>query len=103
MDTEGNEVLPPFPPSPRGRGPPQALADRRGALLYWDAVSRFAWDVGDDSLLETANGLKKSYEDAREELSKVEEPPPQKACSRFTQGPAARLAHLRTPRQRMLV
>jgi hypothetical protein len=78
VDTEGSEVLPPFPPSPDGVDRLKHLPTVEAAILYWEAVSRYAWDVGDDSLLETANALKKSYEDARTELIKVEEPPPRK-------------------------
>ncbi len=80
MDTEGNEVLPPFPPSPDGVDRLKHLPTIEAAILYWDAVSRYAWDAGDDSLLETANGLKKSYEDARTELSKNDGPPQRKAA-----------------------
>jgi hypothetical protein len=82
VDTDGNEVLPPFPPSPDGVDRLQHLPTVEAAIVYWEAVSRYAWDVGDDSLLETANGLKKSYEDARTELSKVEQPQPRKPARR---------------------
>jgi hypothetical protein len=83
VDTDGSEVLPPYPPSPDGVDRLKHLPTVEAAIIYWEAVSRHAWDVGDDSLLETANGLKKSYEDARAELSKAEEPPQKKP----TRGP----------------
>jgi hypothetical protein len=76
VDTECSEVLPPFPSPPPGVDRRKHLPTIEAAIVYWEAVSRLAWDVGDDSLLETANGLKKSYEDARAEVSKVEELPP---------------------------
>lgn len=76
MDTECSEVLPPFPSPPQGVDRRKHLPTIEAAIVYWEAVSRYAWDVGDDSLLETANGLKESYEEARTELSKVEEQPP---------------------------
>ena len=76
MDTECSEVLPPFPSTPAGVDRRKHLPTIEAAIVYWDAVSRHAWDVGDDSLLETANGLKQSFEDARAELSKLEEQPP---------------------------
>jgi hypothetical protein len=76
VDTECSEVLPPFPSPPQGVDRRKHLPTIEAAIVYWEAVSRYAWDVGDDSLLETAKGLKESYEDARAELSKVEEQPP---------------------------
>ena len=80
VDNEGNEELPPYPPSPSGIDRLKHLATVEAAIRYWDAVSRQAWDQGDDSLLETANGLKKSYEDALAELSKIEEAPRRKSA-----------------------
>ena len=78
VDSELTEALPPFPSPPQGVDRRKHLPTVEAAILYWDAVSRYAWDVGDDSLLETANGLKKSYEDARAELTKLEEAAPKK-------------------------
>ena len=78
VDSESSDALPPFPSPPQGVDRRKHLPTVLAAIAYWEAVSRLAWDIGDDSLLETANGLKESYEEARAELSKAEEAPPKK-------------------------
>jgi hypothetical protein len=79
VENEGSDTLPPFPPSPEGIARLKHLPTVEACISYWEAVSRRAWDMGDDPLLETASGLKESYEEARTELNKVEKPKVRKA------------------------
>ena len=74
MENEGSDVVPPFPPSPDGVARLQDLPTVEACIRYWDAISRRAWEIGDDSLLETASGLKESFEELRAELSKAVQP-----------------------------
>jgi hypothetical protein len=78
VETESSEELPPYPSPPQGVDRRKHLPTVEAAIAYWEAVGQYAWDIGDDSLLETANGLKESYEEARAELSKAEETPTKK-------------------------
>ena len=80
MENEGSDTLPPFPPSPEGIARLKHLPTVEACIVYWDAISRRAWEIGDDSLLETASGLKESYEEARAGLSKTEQPKERKAA-----------------------
>jgi hypothetical protein len=74
VENEASEALPPFPPSPEGVDRLKHLATVEACISYWEAIIRHAWEIGDDSLLETASGLKQSYEEARAELGKAEKP-----------------------------
>ena len=74
MENEGTDTVPPFPPSPEGVARLKDLPTVEACIRYWDAISRHAWEIGDDSLLETASGLKESFEEAKAELSKAEQP-----------------------------
>jgi hypothetical protein len=80
VENEGSDTLPPFPPSPEGIARLKHLPTVEACIIYWDSISRRAWELGDDSLLETASGLKESYEEARAELRKAEQPKERKAA-----------------------
>ncbi len=80
MENEGSDTLPPFPSSPEGVDRLKHLPTVEACIRYWDAISRRAWDLGDDALLETASGIKESYEEARAELSKAEQPKERKTA-----------------------
>jgi hypothetical protein len=80
VDTDGHDPLPPFPASPPGVNRLKDLPTVEACIRYWEAIGRQAWETGDDSLLETAKGLKESYEEARAELSKAEQPKARKAA-----------------------
>ena len=82
MENEGSEPIPPFPPSPDGVARLKDLPTVEACIRYWDAISRRAWEMGDDSLLETASGLKGSFEELRAELSKAEQPKERKTVRR---------------------
>jgi hypothetical protein len=89
VENEGSNTLPPFPQSPEGIARLKHLPTVEACIVYWDAISRRAWDIGDDALLETASGIKESYEEARVELSKAKQPKETKAArgSRKARGP----------------
>ncbi len=78
METDGTDTLPPYPPTPQGIARLKHLPTVEAGILYWSAISQRAWEAGDDSLLETANGLKACYEEAKAELLKTDEPKPAK-------------------------
>jgi hypothetical protein len=71
VENEGSDTVPPFPPSPDGVARLKDLATVEACIRYWDAISHRAWEIGDDSLLETASGLKESFEELKAELSKA--------------------------------
>ena len=75
MENKGNDTLPPFPPTPVGVDRLKHMPTVEACIHYWDAVSSHAWEIGDDTLLEIASGLKESYEEARAELSKADRGP----------------------------
>jgi hypothetical protein len=78
VQTESSKTLPAFPPSPAGVARLKHLPTIEASIRYWEAVSERAWESGDDSLLETANGLKACYEEARAELAKEKNSEPRK-------------------------
>ena len=80
MANEGSDTVPPFPPSPEGVARLKDLPTVEACIRYWDAISHRAWEMADDSLLETASGLKESFEDVKTELSKAEQPKERKTA-----------------------
>jgi hypothetical protein len=80
VENEGSDTLPPFPASPEGVSRLKHLPTVEACIRYWEAISRRAWDLGDDSLLETASGIKESFEEAKAELSKEEQPKERKTA-----------------------
>ena len=80
MENEGSDIVPPFPPSPDGVARLTDLPTVEACIRYWDAISRRAWEIGDDSLLETASGLRESFEAVRAELSKAVQPKERKTA-----------------------
>ncbi len=80
MENEGSDNVPPFPASPEGVARLKDLPTIEACIRYWDAISQRAWEIGDDSLLETASGLKESFEEAKAVLSKAEQPKERKTA-----------------------
>jgi hypothetical protein len=80
VENQCSDTLPPFPPTPEGVVRLKHLPTVEACIRYWEAISNRAWEIGDDSLLETASGLKESYEEARTELSKAEQPKTRKTA-----------------------
>jgi hypothetical protein len=80
VENQCRDTLPPFPPTPEGVARLKHLPTVEACIHYWEAISHRAWEIGDDSLLETASGLKESYEQARAELNTTEKPKERKTA-----------------------
>jgi len=73
VENEGNDIVPQFPLSPEGVARLKHLPTVEACIRYWEAIRLRAWRAGDDSLIQLATGLKESYEEARQELTKAEQ------------------------------
>jgi len=73
VENEGNDIVPQFPLSPEGVARLKHLPTVEACIRYWEAIRLRAWRAGDDFLIQLATGLKESYEEARQELTKAEQ------------------------------
>jgi hypothetical protein len=86
VENEGGASLPQFPQTPAGLTRMEHLPTVEACIRYWEAVRAHAIQTREAALEWTARGLRASFEQARQELTKAEPPRKKVAARRAPRG-----------------